>query len=105
VGCIDNIVFINTKMGTHINAAGWVASPAPTPASATATSGWREYNSMDLTGAALSISSRLSPGSYQLSLGEVQGQYCSRAQIFSAYNSNAGWNPLPEDTSDCVSAP
>ncbi len=103
--CFDNIVFINTKMASHINAAGWAASPAPTPASATATSGWREYNSMDLTGTVLNVSSRLSPGSYQLSLTEVQGQYCNRAQIFSAYNSNAGWNPLPEDTSDCVTIP
>lgn len=101
-GCIDNIVFINTKMGAHINATGWAASPAPTPATATANAGWREYNSMDLSGNPLNISSRLSPASYQLSLGEVQSEYCSRAQIFSAYNSGSGWNPLSEDISDCV---
>ena len=98
----DNIVFVNTKIGTHINTAGWAASPIPTPATATATAGWREYGSMDLNGNTLNVSGRLSPGSYQMSLGEVMNDYCSRAQIFSAYNSGAGWDPMPEDTSDCV---
>jgi len=37
---------------------------------------------------------------YSLSLAEAAG-YCSRAQVFSAYNSGTGWNPLPDDISDC----
>jgi pectin methylesterase-like acyl-CoA thioesterase len=38
LGC-DNLAYINTRMGTHIRTAGWQASPAPTPATPTATAG------------------------------------------------------------------
>lgn len=100
----DNIVFVNTKMGSHIAAGGWAglgvnSQPAANPATGTATTGWREYNTMDLNGNRLNLSSR--QFSRELSLAEVAG-YCSRAQVFAAYNSGAGWNPLPGDTSDCV---
>ena len=101
----DNVVFINTRMDTHINPAGWAGSgvngqPAPNPGTPTATSGWREFATMDTSGNSISLASRV--GGYELSLGEVASEYCSRAQIFAAYNSSAGWNPLPGDTTDCT---
>lgn len=101
----DNIVFVNTKIGSHINAIGWAglginSQPAANPATGTATTGWREYNSMDLSGVPLSLTGR--QFGYALSLAEAAG-YCSRAQVFAGYNSGAGWNPLPDDISDCVS--
>lgn len=100
----DNIVFVNTKMGSHINAKGWAGAgvnsqPAANPGTGTAITGWREYNTMDLNGAPLDMTSR--QFMYSLSAGEVTG-YCSRAQVFAGYNSGAGWNPLPDDISDCV---
>lgn len=100
----DNIVFVNTKMDTHIAPTGWAGKdingqPAANPATANATVGWREYGSMDLMGTTLDDSGR--QFGYQLNLGEVAA-YCSRAQIFSDYNAGAGWNPMPLDTSDCI---
>lgn len=99
----DNIVFVNTKMGTHIAAGGWAglgvnSQPAANPATGTATTGWREYNSMDLNGAPLNVTRQFN---HSLSLAEAVG-YCSRAQVFAAFNSGAGWNPQPDDISDCV---
>ncbi len=101
VSFFDNIVFVNTKMDAHINPAGWNINPMPNPATATATSGWREYGSMDMTATTLDVSQRVS-ASYQLSFGEIINSYCNRAQVFAAYNSSAGWNPLPADSTDCL---
>lgn len=100
----DNIVFVNTKMGSHINEKGWAGSgvnsqPAANPGTGNATTGWREYNTMDLNGAPLNLTAR--QFGYSLSLAEVAG-YCSRAQVFAGYNNGAGWNPMPDDVSDCV---
>jgi hypothetical protein len=104
----DNIVFINTKMSKHINDIGWAGSginaqPASNPGTGTATTGWREYATMDANGTTLDITKR--QFGYQLSLGDIATSFCSRAQIFAAFNSNAGWNPMPSDTSDCVTPP
>ncbi|MDO8344907.1 MAG: pectinesterase family protein [Cellvibrio sp.] len=101
----DNVVFINSRMDTHINTAGWAGTgvnsqPAPNPGTATATTGWREFATMDAAGNSISLAGRV--GGYELSLGEVINDYCNRAQIFAAYNSSAGWNPLPADTTDCA---
>jgi pectate lyase len=101
----DNIVFVNTKIGSHIAAGGFAGGgvnnqPISNPATGTATAGWREYASMDLNGNTLDVSGR--QFSQQLSLADVQSTYCSRAQIFAGYNGGEGWNPLPEDSSDCV---
>ncbi|WP_062058040.1 pectate lyase family protein [Cellvibrio sp. OA-2007] len=101
VSYFDNIVFVNTKMDAHINPAGWNISPMPNPATPTATSGWREYGSMDMGGTTLNVSQRVS-ASYQLSFGEMINTYCNRAQVFAAYNSSAGWNPHPSDSTDCL---
>jgi len=101
----DNVVFINSRMDTHINTAGWAGAgvnsqPAPNPGTATATTGWREFATMDAAGNSISLAGRV--GGYELSLGEVVNDYCNRAQIFAGYNSSAGWNPLPGDTTDCA---
>jgi hypothetical protein len=97
----DNVVFVNTKMDAHIQAAGWYTAPMPNPAAATTTTGWREYGSTDLAGTSLNTANRdLVSG--QLSVGDVISNYCSRAQIFSAFNSGAGWDPLPGNTTDCL---
>ncbi|MEN0037404.1 MAG: pectinesterase family protein [Cellvibrio sp.] len=101
----DNVVFINSRMDTHINTAGWAGAgvngqPAPNPVTPTATTGWREFATMDAGGNTISLASRV--GGRELSLAEVTSDYCNRAQIFAAYNSGAGWNPLPGDSTDCV---
>lgn len=89
----DNIAFINCKLGDHITAKGWLESPLPTPNIATATTGWREYGSMDASGNPLSVASR-SAYSKQLTAGEAAA-LDSRAEVFAAYGSGAGWNPAP----------
>lgn len=101
----DNVVFINSRMDTHINAAGWAVAgvnsqPAPNPVTPTATTGWREFATMDASGNTISLASRV--GGRELSLAEVTSEYCNRAQILAAYNGGAGWNPLPGDSTDCV---
>lgn len=100
----DNIVFVNTKIGSHIAAGGFAGGgvnnqPISNPATGTATAGWREYGSMDLNGAPLDVTGR--QFSHALSQAEVAG-YCSRAQVFSAYGGGTGWNPMPDDSSDCL---
>ncbi len=101
----DNVVFINSRMDTHINAAGWAVAgvngqPAPNPVVSTTTAGWREFATMDASGNTINLASRV--GGRELSLAEVASEYCNRAQIFAAYNGGAGWDPLPGDTTDCV---
>ena len=46
----DNVVFVGCTMGPVIAPVGWLASPAPNPATPTATSGWREWRSVDASG-------------------------------------------------------
>jgi len=96
---VDNVVYVNCNMDTHIMAAGWytgtTATPVyPVPNPATQTSGWREYKSMNLAGTALLDVSGRSAVSTQLSDGTYTSGYSNRAQIFSAYGSG-GWNPTP----------
>lgn len=46
----DNVVYVNCTMSPAIAPGGWYTSPAPNPATPTATSGWREYRSLDFSG-------------------------------------------------------
>ena len=46
----DNVVFIGCTMDPVIASGGWYTSPAPNPATPTATSGWREWGSVDASG-------------------------------------------------------
>jgi pectate lyase len=92
----DNIAFINCRMDSHIAAIGWAGAgvngqPAPNPATPNAASGWREYGSTDLAGNPLNLSTRV--GGYQLSSSDVAAGFATRAQVFAAFNSGAGWNP------------
>ena len=50
----DNVVFVGCTMGPVIAPSGWYTSPAPNPSAPTATSGWREYGSVDPSGKAVS---------------------------------------------------
>lgn len=49
----DNVVFVGCTMGSVIAPAGWHTSPVPNPSTPTATSGWREYGSVDPSGKAI----------------------------------------------------
>ena len=49
----DNVVFVGCTLGPVIAPAGWYTSPAPNPATPTASSGWREYGSVDPSGKAV----------------------------------------------------
>ncbi|MBP5522344.1 MAG: hypothetical protein J6X82_08000 [Bacteroidales bacterium] len=50
----DNVTFIDCSMSGVIASKGWYTSPAPTPSTPTATSGWKEYGSTDSAGKPLS---------------------------------------------------
>ena len=56
----DNVTFVNCTMADVFAPAGWYTDPAPNPASATASSGWKEYGSKDASGNALSLTGRAS---------------------------------------------
>ena len=49
----DNVVYVNCTMGPVIAATGWFTKPAPNPSAPTATSGWREFGSVDASGKAV----------------------------------------------------
>lgn len=89
----DNIVFVNTKMDSHIRPAGWSDNPVANPSVPSAVSGWREYNSMNLNGESLDVSGWTR--SFTLSQTEYEEEFADRAKIFSAYGEGAGWNPQP----------
>jgi pectin methylesterase-like acyl-CoA thioesterase len=90
-GC-DNIAYINTRMGAHIRTAGWQATPAPTPTTPTATTGWRERGSMDLSGNTFNVSGRdQSVSATGIDLSGLD----TRAKVFQAWNNGVGWNPVP----------
>lgn len=105
---VDNVAFLDCRMDTHIAPLGWASgvagNPVPNPATATATSGWREYDSTDLSGAALNVSGRTA-NSRQLTSADLSaaalGDYTTgwsiyptntdRATLFSAIS----WAPVP----------
>lgn len=99
----DCVAYINCKMGSHITATGWATAattadtgsvqPNPNPNPATATTGWKEYGSMNASGGTLDLSGR-SPIAYQLTSGGYAGSYDSRDNILSYYGTS-GWSPTP----------
>ncbi len=76
----DNVTFIGCTMSSVIAPKGWYSSPAPTPATPTATSGWKEYGSTDYAGKPLSGHS-------------AQGKYLSaeEAAPYSSREAVLGW--------------
>ena len=89
----DNIAFINTRIDSHIQSAGWNGSKTPNPAIASATAGWRQYNIMNLNGEPVDISAWTL--GYTLTETEYLNEFADREKIFSAYNGGEGWNPQP----------
>ena len=93
----DHIAFIDCRMGPHIAPAGWAGpnakQPVPNPAIATATSGWREFGTMDLDGKPLDTSRRMH--GRVLGAEEARKAYGSREAYFSGFGGGMGWNPVP----------
>ncbi|MGX4642648.1 pectinesterase family protein [Massilia sp. SYSU DXS3249] len=94
----DNVAYINCRMGEHVAPIGWAGAgvhrePAPNPALADASHGWREAGSMDLAGKPLDLSRRA--GGYQLSADEVRQRFGSRAAVFKGFGGGSGWDPVP----------
>ncbi|HEX3757208.1 MAG TPA: pectinesterase family protein [Kofleriaceae bacterium] len=93
----DNVAYINCQMDTHVIPRGWAfntaGQPVPNPATATAASGWREFGTTTLSGAAVNLATRI--GGHLLTTSEVAAGFSSRAQIFAAFGGGAGWNPQP----------
>ena len=91
----DHVAFINCRMGPHIAPVGWagpnVRQPAPNPAQATATAGWREYGSMDLAGKPLDTSAR--QFGRVLDAQEARAAYTTRAEFFAGFGGGRGWRP------------
>lgn len=86
----DNVAFINCRMSSVINSKGWFDNPAPNPEKADATSGWKEYGSKDLSGAALSTGGRYS-GAHMLTMEEYESTYKDRAAIFADCPAGTDW--------------
>ena len=86
----DNVAYINCRMSGVIPAGGWYSNPMPNPAKATAASGWKEYGSMDMNGAALNVSNRNS-ASYQLTKAEYEAEYKDRSVIFKGASVGTDW--------------
>ncbi len=91
----DSFAFINCKMDAHVNSAGFRVESGKTqnPRIGTATYGFREFGTTNLTGTPLNLSGRV--GAYILSAAEVNQHYANRGRIFSSYNNGQGWNPQP----------
>lgn len=90
----DNVALIDCELDDHIDPLGWAydlgGQPPSNPAMSTAISGWREYSSHGPGGG---MSQR--KHGYTLAADEVQASFSTRAQVFAAYSSNAGWDPIP----------
>ncbi len=126
---IDHIAFVNTRMGSHILPVGWCvgtgtsktgvgtgacgSNPPSWAGTAdggtTDTVGWREFGSMDLSGAPLDVGARLALASVKVNnvatnlvlakpLGSPVG-LTTRAEIFQnstiATGAPGGWVPAP----------
>jgi pectate lyase/pectin methylesterase-like acyl-CoA thioesterase len=126
---IDNVAFINNRIDSHILPVGWCVgagtsrtgtgtgtcssnppSWAGTPdGGSTDLAGWREFGSMDLTGAPLDVSARLGTAAVTVDGAQVNVQLAkqlgsvarltTRAEIFEkstiATGSPGGWIPVP----------
>jgi pectin methylesterase-like acyl-CoA thioesterase len=90
----DDVAYVNTRMGPHVATVGWYTTPAPTPSTATDTTGWREYGSMDPSGQPLNVSGR-SSDSAQITASGYSTSFSTRAEVFAAWSNGAGWSPTP----------
>jgi pectin methylesterase-like acyl-CoA thioesterase len=94
----DNVAYIDTKMGPHVRAVGWLNTPAPN-LSPTATTGWRESGSMDLRGRALDVTAR--DPTVSSTSADLSG-LDTRTKVFAGWNHGEGWVPeaVPDADSD-----
>lgn len=92
---LDSFAFINCAMDAHIAPVGWFSESGKTrnPLKGTASYGFREYGTVNLSGARVDLSSR--DGAYILSQAEYNQGYASRSQLFASFNNGQGWNPQP----------
>lgn len=86
----DNVTYVNCRMGDHIADAGWYGSPSPNPPSAAGGNGWKEYGSLDISGAAADLSARY-PGSSVISSTEYESLYRDAAAVFSDCPHGISW--------------
>jgi len=87
----DNVAFVNTRMGPHVNPLGWFDNPLPNLVP-TATEGWREAGTLDTNGGPLSLAGRRTGiASSSADLSSVS----TRARVFAQWNNGAGWLPAP----------
>ena len=86
----DNVTYVNCRMGDHIADAGWYGSPSPNPSSAAGGNGWKEYGSLDISGAAADLSARY-PGSSVISSAEYESLYRDAAAVFSDCPHGISW--------------
>lgn len=83
----NNVAYINTRMGAHIAAAGWLYSYAPPVTTPTRSAGYRESGSMDASGAALDLSARSL--TYASTSQDLSG-LASRAKVFAQWGTTDG---------------
>ena len=76
--CFDNVTYVNCTMTPVIAAEGWHSKVTPNPSKPSATSGWKEYGSVDESGKSVT-GSRNSLGKV-LTAAEAEG-YSSRQAV------------------------
>ncbi len=81
-------IYLNCKLGSHINAAGWQAWGGNET-----TASFAEYNSMDVNGNPVDVSGRIS-WSFQLPKADVDN-LMTTTHIFSLENGTTVYNPIP----------
>lgn len=86
----DQVAFIDCRMGTHIPAAGWYASPTPNPAVSSAANGWKEYGSRNTEGTALDLSGRAA-GACCMTQAEYEAGYKDRLTVFAGCGKGTDW--------------
>ncbi len=85
----DNVAYVNTSMGQHVRAEGWLNTPAPN-LGATSTTGWRESGSRNLRGRPLDVSLR--DATVSSTSADLTG-LDTRTEVFAGWNNGQGWVP------------
>ena len=93
IGC-DNVAYIGNKIGPHIAAVGWFTQPANSPVPdplPSVSAGWRESGSLNADGTVANVTGRSGYSATNVDLSGVS----TRAKVFAAWKSGAGWTPAP----------
>ena len=86
----DNVTYAGCRIGPAVAASGWYSDPAPNPSSPSATRGWKEYGTTDMSGSSADLSGRYG-GSLQLSETEYSEHFKDRSVIFSGCPKGTDW--------------